>query len=178
MESSNKGLVVLLCVLLVVILGLVIGVVASLVVTESENSIDEIPEVVVMDKMEGWDGEVSEATRALIFSNDIRDKIEDDSGYDVNNAIRDYVYAFRNSSNSLKFYIAIEYANFVYDTFGDIDSSTEIMLEVENIAKSDEILEGYYNNVLYLLYYKSGNEERAEYYEQLVNKDVSTQEEI
>lgn len=177
MASDNKGLIAFLCVLGVAIVGLTVGVVVNLIKTEPENPADQSPEVVVADKMEGWDGEISESTKALIFSDNVYSKLEEDSSYDINDAINDYGYTFENSSGNLRFFIAIEYANFVYDNLGDIDLSVGIMSGVEDIASSDSILENYYNSTLRSLYSKSGDEEKAEYYGNVLDKSIDVQEE-
>lgn len=171
-KFGNRGLLVLLGVLCVAIAGLSVGIwflVNKNNDNDNESSIDESNRVVLTDRMDGWDGQISEATQALIFSDNVKDRLENDDGYDINNAISDYENAYNESSESLRFNVAIEYSYFILDFTGDLDAAINIMERVEDFISLDDYNKIYYYNTLYTLCDKANDGDRAQQYKEILD---------
>ena len=180
--SENRGLVVFLGVLGVMIVGLSTGIV--LVNMRKGGGEDvEVPDVVdddvetvvpgsvptedvvIKDKMEGWDGTISTSTQAAIFSDDVNSKLDNPTlDYSLDRAKDDYQSAFEESSGGLRFYIAIEYATFAFERLNDIEMAAGIMAEVKDIAMENGYLASLYYRTLYQFYNKAGDLAQAEKY--------------
>lgn len=173
-KSYNKGLLILLGVLCLAIVGLGVGI-GVVLLRGNENS-NETVHVVLTDEMEGWEGTISEATQALILSENIDDMLENDPDYTIDNAIRDYENAFNTSSDDLRFNVAIEYAYFMLDASGDVDTAIGIMERVEDLIDVSQNNAVYYYNTLYTLCEKS-NDIRMYDYEEKLNNAIELQEE-
>ena len=130
----------------------------------NDNGSDEANEVVLADDMEGWDGQISESTKALVFSEKIKDKLESDGTYNDDDADRDFRNAYDTADGVLKVYIAIEYAKYRYDLIGNTEDALEILEEVQ------EYIDAFESTVQDDLWY-----ELAYYYE--INGDTNMAEE-
>ena len=111
---------------------------------------------------------------AFNLSEEISEKLADESDYGLEQAVSEYEEAYNTSEGRTKVYIAIEYANFVYDYYADLDRAVNILKGVEEgIDERDE-------GALYLafsnLYEKSGDNETAEYYEDIFKDKIKEME--
>ncbi|MBQ1298224.1 hypothetical protein IIY24_00045 [Candidatus Saccharibacteria bacterium] len=150
---ANKKLVVVLGILGLIIVGLVVGI----LILNNPFGGNERDEVIVNNA-----GEV-----AFNLSEEISEKLADESDYGLEQAVSEYEEVYNASEGRTKVYIAIEYANFVYDYFADLDKATGILKEVEGLLGDDAVKINYYVT-LRELYEESGNEEMGDYYNQKV----------
>ena len=153
--------------LCVVIVGLAVGIWLNNIKPNKEN------QVVLVDKMEGWDGPISEDTQASVFSWDVNEKLENDKNYTVDDAIFDYKNAYNTSSGNLRFFVAIKYAYFMINTHNDLDEAISIMQGVEDLINLDYNNEIYYYNTLYNLCIKAGDEEKSLRYKEALDDAIS-----
>lgn len=155
-ESNNKGLIILLCALVVVIVGLGIGI-GVVMLNDSRNG-----SVAENDK------NVNGGTEALLTSENIRSKLESDLNYSNDDAIRDYEYALNsNGGNAYKVYVAMDYADFVYDLYMSKDYVIEIMSGVEGLLDTSTLAIDYYG-AMSSFYEQFGDTEKADLYNQKV----------
>ena len=156
-SHNSKGLIILLCVLVVVIVGLVVGICVINLNNQGENN-------VVVEE-----AEVSGSLRALKIDNSIVNKIDNDENYTVDDAIAEYEKETSFGSAEKRVYLLFDYANFVYDEYGDIDVAIEILKRAEPLLDGLSMTSDYYIATAGL-YRKSGNEEQAEVYEQKIKE--------
>lgn len=173
-EKKPKLPAILFSVLGVVIVGLVIAILV--VMKPWENGGDgggDVGDVEVADKMDGWDGQITADTQALMFSNDIDNKLDTDSDYTVEMAIKDYEDALNAADGELKFQLAIKFAKFAYNTLGDAERAVEILESIQEIAKSSPQNASIYYDLLYTIYENQGDVEKAEYYKGLFEETMN-----
>lgn len=170
-KSGNKGLVILLCVLAVVIVGLGVGISVIMGVQrniKSDENSERINKLIDTEEaMSGWDGEVSDSTKAMILTDDIRDKLQNNVDYDVSDAIAEYDEVYRGSDGDLKVYVAIEYANYLYTISQDVEASVKILEDVDDLTNND-FLRYEYLSALYYIYQQAGDVEKSDYYKGMI----------
>lgn len=175
-EFGNRGLLILFGVLCAAIVGLGVGIWFLNNRNNSSSDVDESDRIVLTDTMEGWDGPISEDTQALVLSENIKDRLDNDENYDIENAISDYENAYNQSSGNLRFNVAIEYSYFVLEFTDDLDAAINIMRSVEDLISLDDNNEIYYYNTLYTLYSMANDETRAEQYRKILDDIINNQE--
>lgn len=170
-QNRNHSLVVILVILCIIIIGLGVWVVIlknnGLVISQTDNSnlID------VSEEADGWNGEVADSTRALVLTEQIRDKLGLEPDYNPEQAVSEYREKMDLATGDLKIYIALEYANFVYDTYNDPARAASIIHEVEGLT--DDIGINYsIATTMSFLYSELGDEEKVSYYEKLINEYI------
>lgn len=168
-QNKGKGLYVALGVLCVVIVGLVIGIVVVNLSNNEESKqiaeeVEQDLDTVVEEKMSGWDGEVSDATKALVLAESIDEKLVSSPDYGSAQAAEEYREAYESASGDLKVYIAIKYAQYIYSTFDDLEQAVGILAAVDgqgsDMAKIDRLY------ALADLYERSGDQSTADHYRQ------------
>lgn len=171
--SENRGLIVFLGVLGVMIVGLSVGIVlvnARKGGDDSDNVLGSVPteDVVIKDKIEGWDGTVPASTQASMFSKEVNEKLDNPAlDYSLERAKEDYQRAFDEAGGELKYRIALDYARFVYERLDDIRFATRILESVKDIAMIDSEDARLYYDALFRMYSDKGDIDNAEMYKQL-----------
>ena len=160
---SNNNLIAILAFLVLLIFGLIVGIILTnnnqSAPISQENLID------TSEKMAGWEGNISDSTRALVLTETIRDKLSTDPDYNPDQAVAEYQNIYDQTTGDLKLYVAIEYANYVYDTFSDLNQAVAILNSVETLINSSN--EEDYYLTLADLYSQAGDAETAARYEQI-----------
>ena len=160
-KENNFPLILTLAILIIMIIGLGAGIFVL--------RLGKKPQVTVPETMEGWDGPISDSTKALMFSEEIDERIESND-YSYEDAVRDYGDALDSSQGDLKVYMAIAYANFVFNEKLDLDKAVGILDSVSDLVHGN-VLENAYNGTYYDLYSSSGEVEEADYYLGLINQN-------
>lgn len=163
--KRNKVLFFALVFLVLIIVGLLIGVI---VLNVRDRASKEVGVVEVPEKMVGYDGEITAATRALAFSEEIKAKIKNDDLYSYEDAILDYKKAYKKAEGELKIYIGIEYAKFVYDSSDDLDEAVRILEEIGELSMDNKVAMSAYYGSLYDYYIMMKDEAMAKKYEDLL----------
>ena len=179
-SRENCGLVITLCVLGMMIVGLIVAIVVVNVmkggsetggVSNSDDSDTVQPgsipteDVVIKDKMEGWNGPISASTQALMFSEDVNKKLDNpDLDYSLERALDDYKLAFDGSTGDLKFQMSLVYARFLYDRLDNLQGAVQVLMEVYDIAMKSSYNASMFYDTLYKLYQQAGNRDEEDYY--------------
>ena len=165
-EFNVWKLVVVLCSVAVVVgVGVWIGVILTRRDSQNLNGNGEID---IGYAMEGWEGEVADSTKAMILTENINNKLNSDSGYNVSDAIADYENVYNYADDKLKVYVAIEYADYVYDNTRDLGLAVSILENVQNLA-SEQFLEKDWLNAICGLYVQAGDKYKVEYYKTVLS---------
>lgn len=154
-ESREGVLVVVFCCLMVIIVGLVVGIVA---VSNNSNRISEETDVENDDP----------GLQALIVQEEIDDRYDNDSSYTLQDAIDDYEREMNEGSSAKRIYVAINYADFVYTQYEDIDKAMAILKRVEPLLTDEDAPVTDYYVAVKVLYEKAGEDEQAEKYDQMI----------
>lgn len=168
-KISGKVWIALLVVLLIVIVGLVVGLVVQL---STERMIAESDDFggIIEENMPGWEGDVGDSTKALIIAEEIAERLEDDLTFSLDDAIAEYKTVYDNSDGDLKVYIAIEYANYIYNATGNLEEALKIINEVEGLTKGSDKLESDYLYAIYGLYSLAGDSEKMAKYSDILEE--------
>ena len=168
--GESGGLMAVLAVLVVVIVGLVVGIVAVNLNSSGDKTINNNDDLISVSKeMEGWEGPISDSTRAMILTEEIQEKLSSDPNYNSPEAIAEYKDKYDKAVGELKAYIAIEYAQYYYSVTNDLDGSVKILDEVKELTQDDVALEVDYLYAFYYLYEQAGNVEMANNYMQAID---------
>ena len=155
---GNNNLIAILAFLVLLIFGLIVGIILTnnnqSAPISQENLID------TSEKMAGWEGNISDSTRALVLTETIRDKLSTDPDYNPDQAVAEYQNVYDQATGDLKLYVAIEYA-----TFSDLNQAVAILNSVETLVNSSN--EEDYYLTLADLYSQAGDAETAAKYEQI-----------
>ncbi len=89
---------------------------------------------------------LNSATDATNKYDEISNKLETDGDYSIDDAINDYEVALMEGDDTWKTYIAIYYAGFVYEKFGDATRSVNILEGVQDSVPSN--IRDVYNDIL------------------------------
>lgn len=165
MWGKKKVLVAGLVILAVAVVGLAVGVVVLL----NENN----PEKIAADS-------ISDNVSASEFSEAIEYRFNNELGYSVNDAVNDYETEMNTGNDFYRVYVAIYYANFIYDVNDDIDDAVVILRRVEPLINSGVAVDYYV--AFRQLYESAGMSEESEFYNQkvleLIPQDTRPIEEI
>ena len=101
------------------------------------------------------------AADALVESQEIWSRFENDADYSLDVAYSDYERLIEDSDNTVKNYILAYYADFVYRQTGEVDLAIEIMEKNENNLGDDGKVDYYL--MLQNLYEKKGDNEKVLY---------------
>ena len=157
--TNNKNLLkILCCVFGVVILGLVVAIIVVLV--RPRESI-----VTISDIIEGQTNPVSNSAVAFMFNEEIQNNLGE--GYSYDDAIYDYQKAYDESTGSMKIYIAVEYADFLYYELARLDDAVDVLEKVGDLPDDKVVLHVYYSKLLEL-YEAKGDEEKIEQCKELL----------
>lgn len=175
-SKRNYGLVVILVSLILIILGLVVGIILAHNNNNNSNSnsnndsatADQDIVVDTSEEMAGWEGKISDSTRAMILTKTIQDKLNTDPNYNSDQAVAEYQSVYDQATGDLKLYVAIEYANYIYQTLNNSEWALQIINGVKDLVNNNNELD--YYGFLYNIYNTSGNVEQANYYQQLLSE--------
>ncbi len=165
---------------LIVVLGcmtlVIIGLVAGIVVINMKDSGGLIKEEFLSElsyRMPNYDyDKISDETKVRLFDDMIKNKLQNDSNYTIENALSDYEEMYKSSPDELRKYMAIYYASFIQEKTNDTNRAIVIMLEVKEV-NSDNV--GYY--VALSNYYESiGDKEQSDYYRNMADDLVKESE--
>lgn len=117
----------------------------------------------INSKVESQNNGVNYGETALSLTENIAEKLATEPEYELEQATSEYEKAYNEAEGELKVYIAIEYANFVYDNYTDLDRAVEIMEGVGDLSVSEGMQVDYFA-VLRELYKKAGDETMMEFY--------------
>lgn len=158
--TNNKNLLkILCCVFGAIILSLVVAIIVVLV--RPKESI-----VTISDIIEGQTNPVSNSAVAFMFNEEIQNNLGE--GYSYDDAIYDYQKAYDESTGSMKIYIAVEYADFLYYELARLDDAIDILEKVGDLPDERVVLYVYYSKLLEL-YEAKGDEEKIEQYKELLS---------
>ncbi len=161
-------LVVALCILVAVIgVGACIGVFLMNKNSQDQGNNEDLMNIEYA--MAGWEGEVADSTKAMILTENIKDRLNSESGFGVSDAISDYEYVYNNTDGELRVYVAIEYASYIYDNTQDLGRAVNILEEVQELVNG-QFLENNYLNALCALYMRAGDTEKVEYYRTIISE--------
>ena len=149
-KKNSKWLVILLGLLGVAIIVLIVA-----IITINNNL--------------GNSGDVGGGLQALEINDDITDKIYGVEDYSADDAIEEYEREISFGSNEKRVYLIIDYANFVYDEYEDIESAIEIIERAEPLLDGVSMTTDYYAAVAGL-YERAGYAEQAKSYNQKVDE--------
>lgn len=165
-EFNVWKLVVVLCSVVVVVgVGIWIGIALTHRNVQDSNASGEID---IGYAMEGWEGGVADSTKAMILTENINYKLNSDSGYSVSDAISDYENVYNNTGGELKVYVAIEYADYVYDNTRDLGLAVSILENVQGLA-SGHFSEKNLLDAICGLYVQAGDKDKVEYYKTIIS---------
>ena len=149
---GNNNLIAILAFLVLLIFGLIVGIILTnnnqSAPISQENLID------TSEKMAGWEGNISDSTRALVLTETIRDKLSTDPDYNPDQAVAEYQNVYDQATGDLKLYVAIE-----------LNQAVAILNSVETLVNSSN--EEDYYLTLADLYSQAGDAETAAKYEQI-----------
>lgn len=140
----------------VVILGLVIGIVGIVVNQKDSN-----------DDVRQSDVGVNNGLQALIVNDNILSKLSGDENYSIDDAIAEYEKETSVGDVRKRVYLLFDYADFIFDEYGDIDVAISILERAEPLLNGISMTTDYYI-VMGEMYRRAGNMEQAEFYEQKV----------
>ena len=171
-NKRDRRLFFTLAFLLVVILILAI----SVILVDMYNRNFESRRVRLESILEEYEeGYLFNPTIAKAFSEEIIDEIDNDASYNYEDAVFDYERAYNKAGDGLKIYIAIVYADFVYNRSGNANRAVEILEQVEQLI-IDDVTRGVYYNALIKYYKILGEDEKVKYYEQLLSEETPSKE--
>ena len=153
---------------------MIVALVVSLILLNNSQTPESQEEteitVDIPDQVDGYNGPISAATQALIFSQNIQDKLSADANYTQEQATAEYEAAFKQSSGDLKLYLAIEYANYLYQLNSDLEQAVAILQDITYAENTQAELD--YLNAIYSLYDRAGNTEKAREYNQMIKEKM------
>ncbi len=150
--KSRVGLIVMLAMLVVAIVALVVGI----VVTNIEHTKKD-------DTIVDYEGVRGGGLQALAINEEIISRIDTDESYSIEDAIEEYERETSFGNTEKRVYLLFDYANFIYDKYGDIETATEIAQRAERLLNSKSMTADYYI-AMAALYEKAGYVEQAELY--------------
>ncbi|MBR3144008.1 hypothetical protein IKF12_02285 [Candidatus Saccharibacteria bacterium] len=159
MTNNKNSLKILCCVFGVVILGLVVAIIVVLV--RPKESV-----ITISDIVESQTNPVSNSAVAFMFDEEIQNNLGE--GYSYDDAIYDYQKAYDESTGSMKIYIAVEYADFLYYELARLDDAIDILEKVGDLPDDKVVLHVYYGKLLEL-YEAKGDEEKIEQCKELLS---------
>ncbi len=109
------------------------------------------------------------ALEALTIQENIDEKYDNDPNYSLADAMSEYEYEMSVGSNTKRIYTAINYAEFVYAAYEDIDKVVGIMQKVESLLEEGTMATLDYYVAMANFYEKAGDEEKAAEYNQKVS---------
>lgn len=165
-STKNSNLLAILIFLILVIIGLAISLIVVGVNKSSETSQNNL--IDTSEKMAGYNGPIDDSTKALILTETIQDKLSSDPNYNPDQAIAEYQEVFNKASGNLKLYVAIEYANYFYQTLDDFNQAIAILDSITNLVNTSN--EEDYYLALFNLYNAANNTEKANEYQQILNQ--------
>jgi len=174
-EAKNRkpiGLIAVLVFMILLIIGLVVGIVV-INVKDNDGSINDEFQSELSYRMPGYDyDKISDETKVRLFDDMIKNKLQNDSNYTIEDALSDYEEMYKSSPDELKKYIAIYYASLIQEKTNDTNKAITVMLEVKEL-NSDNV--GYY--VALSDYYESvGDKEQSDYYRKMADDLVKESE--
>lgn len=162
-NPKKHFLIIALIVLIIAIVGLIVGIIVVNIKNNQDYQIDQAMQ----------DGtEVSKDASAIVgeVSDNIVTKMETDPNYNVSEAEYEFESEIVNIDSELKVYMAISYANFIYEEKGDAAKAIKILKEVEQYV-NDQNRVDYYVALRYF-YKEVGDEKNTTYYSDLIEKLV------
>lgn len=168
-KPKNRVLIVLFIALVLIGVGLIVTIVWLNNKPESDSQ-ENVETVDIPSEMEGYEGPVSDSTRALVFAQNIQDRLSADPNFTHEQVINEFDAAYKQSSGDLKLYLAIEYANYLYQTDSNINEAMSILENIEYTENTRAEMD--YLNAVYDLYAKSGDTQKAEEYNQLIKSKI------
>ncbi len=99
----------------------------------TDEEAEELLNSAVEERMAGWKGGIDESTKALSFHNYINERLESEPDYNISEAVADWEKVYNNSSGDLKYYLALEYADFINEEQGDEEKAQKILDEVKDL---------------------------------------------
>jgi tetratricopeptide (TPR) repeat protein len=120
----------------VVIVCLVATIVAIKLLPRENNTVE------ISYEAEGYESAIDDSTVALVFSENINKKMDEDDAYNYDNAISDYKKAYNESTGKLKAYVMMKYANFVYENTEDAEQAVELLnrFDANNEVPEDDTI--------------------------------------
>ena len=167
---KNRPLLIAFICLIIMIVALVVSLILLNNSQTPESQEETEITVDIPDQVDGYNGPISAATQALIFSQNIQDKLSADTNYTQEQATAEYEAAFKQSSGDLKLYLAIEYANYLYQLNSDLEQAITILQDITYTDGTQAELD--YLNALYNLYDKAGDIGKAGEYDQIIKEQM------
>ena len=167
---KNRPLLIAFICLIIMIVALVVSLILLNNSQTPESQEETEITVDIPDQVDGYNGPISAATQALIFSQNIQDKLSADANYTQEQATAEYEAAFKQSSGDLKLYLAIEYANYLYQLNSDLEQAVAILQDITYAENTQAELD--YLNAIYSLYDRAGNTEKAREYNQMIKEKM------
>lgn len=151
---------------------MVIAVLIIVIITISHHVNDYAPESpliaeAVNEQFADYEGEIADSAKALALSETIENKLSSDPNYNPEQAIADYGEAYQSASGNLKIYIAAYYANYIYNTFGDVERALSILEPLDNNRGDEGSIEIW--AALAAFYENAGNTEKTKEYQQKID---------
>lgn len=154
------------------VLCVVIAVLTIAIIAISHRVNDYVPESpliaeAVNEQFADYEGEIADSAKALALSETIENKLSSDPNYNPEQAIADYEEAYQSASGNLKIYVATYYADYVYNTFGDVERALLILEPLDNNRGDEGSIEIW--AALAAFYENAGNTEKAEQYRRKIS---------
>ncbi len=167
-KHETLGLWAILGVLCIIIVGLIVAIIV--VFNHTNDYVTESPLVseAVAEQFANYEGEIADSAKALALSETIEQKLSSDPDYNPEQAVNDYKEAYETTSGDLKIYIAIRYANYVYEVYQDTERVLAILEPLDNNRGNEASLEIW--AALAAFYENAGNTEKANEYRQKIEK--------
>jgi len=162
---------ILVPVLAVAVVGVVIAVIIC-VLPMNDGDMVSLP-----NKMDGYDGPITASTAASLLSQKIAKKLESDSDYSYEDAVKNYEKVYNDVDEDSKIYVLIKYAEFVYSKTNDLDSAIKILERLETSLTGGAALQAYCWK-LEDWYYLRGGEKGAGYSDICANTDEREGEDV
>ena len=167
-KDANKHSLLIIFIILVVIIICLIGGLIWLNNKPTSNLQQDNEIVDVPNQMDGYDGPISDSTRALLFAQNIQDKLSSDPNYTLEQAITEYEKACEQNSGDLKLYLAIEYVNFLFEMNSDIKQAATILENAEYTEGTQAEMDYLY--AMQDLFTRAGDNQKAEEYNQKIKE--------
>lgn len=153
-NTSRKGIIILFSVLGAVIIGLIVA--------------------IVVVSLQPREGGIEIAQDARMDCLKVQNEFASMDGYPYDEIMKSYEKVLSEHDDDYNLNYSVCYANFLYSSYGDIDSAIDIMSTAENFLNNemdDNTKMGFYSSFEY--YYKEdGDDEMAELYYDLVKSFV------
>lgn len=160
--GDNRWLFAVLGILGVMILGLTVLIVLNVRSGMNNPKGENDALIDTSEEMAGWEGEISDSTRAAILSKQVQDLAPEQ-------AMERYEKVLDAATGDLKVYVGLEYANYIYEKFDDSLRAVDIIMGVENVSENMATKFDLYTT-LRVLYDKLGNSEKVAYCDEKIGE--------